>query len=91
MMQIYNDEKKIEMLIQTFTIQRINQRFILTLTTSMSHLSLFFRDIFQIYVQSNISLTKKFFIRSFVELGFEDDAILKIIKSLYEIPEIEIH
>ena len=91
MMQAYNDEEKIEMLTQTFTIQRMNQRFILTLTTSMSHLNLFFRDIFQIYVQSNISLAKIFFIRSSVELGFGDDVILKIIKSLYEVPEIEIH
>ena len=91
MMQVYNDEKKIEMLIQTSTIQRINQRLILTLTTSMSHLSLFFRNIFQVYVQSNISLTKNFFIRSSVELDFENDVILKIIKSLYEIFEAEVH
>ena len=90
-MQTYNDEKKIEMLIQTFTIQRMNQRLILTLTTSMSHLNLFFRDISQVYVQSNISLTKEFFIRSFAELNFEDDAILKIIKSLYEVFEAGIH
>ena len=91
MMQIYNDEKKIEMLIQTFTIQRMSQRLILTLTTNMSHLNLFFRNIFQVYVQSNISLTKEFFIRPFVKLGFEDGVILKIIKSLYEIFEVEIH
>ena len=91
MMQIYNDEKKIEMLIQTFTIQRMNQRFILTLTTNMSHLDLFLRNIFQIYEQSNISLTKEFFIRLFAELSLGDDAILKIIKSFYEIFEIEIH
>ena len=90
-MQVYNDEKKIKMLIQTFTIQRMNQRLILTLTTSMSHLNLFFRDIFQVYVQSNISLTKEFFIRSFVEFGFENDVILKIIKSLYKVSEVEIH
>ena len=57
----------------------------------MSHLNLFFRNIFQIYVQSNISLTKEFFIRLSAELGFEDDAILKIIKSLYKVFEIEIH
>ena len=90
-MQIYNDEKKIEMLIQTFTIQRMSQRFILTLTTNMSHLSLFFRDISQIYVQSNISLTKEFFIRSSAELNFGNDAILKIIKLLYESFEVEIY
>ena len=91
MMQTYNDEKKIEMLTQTFTIQRMSQRLILTLTTSMSHLNLFFRDISQVYVQSNISLTKEFFIRSSAELNFGDGAILKIIKSLYEIFEIEVH
>ena len=91
MMQAYNDEKKIEMLTQTPTIQRMNQRLILTLTANMSHLNLFFRNISQVYVQSNISLTKEFFIRSSAELDFEDGAILKIIKSLYEIPEAEIH
>ena len=90
-MQTYNDKKKIEMLTQTFTIQRMNQRLILTLTTNMSHLSLFFRKFFQIYVQSNISLTREFFIRLSVELDFEDNAILKIIKSLYKVFEIEIH
>ena len=58
---------------------------------NMSHLGLFFRDIFQAYVQSSISLAREFFIRPFAELDFEDDAILKIIKSLYEILEIEIH
>ena len=52
-MQIYNDERKTEMLIQAFTIQRMNQRLILALAASMSHLGLFFRDIFQAYVQSN--------------------------------------
>ena len=91
MMQVYNDEKKIEMLTQTFTIQRMNQRLILTLTTSMSHLNLFLRNISQIYVQSNTSLAREFFIRSSAELDFENDVILKIIKSLYEIPETETH
>ena len=91
MMQAYNDEKKIEMLTQTFTIQRMSQRLILTLTANMSHLNLFFRNISQIYVQSNISLTREFFIRSSAELNFENDVILKIIKSLYEILETEAH
>ena len=91
MMQVYNDEGKIEMLTQAFTIQRMSQRLILTLTASMSHLDLFLRNIFQVYVQSNISLAKEFFIRPPAELGFEDGAILKIIKSLYEILEVGIH
>ena len=49
-MQTYNDQSKTKMLIQTPTIQRINQRFILTLIVNMSHLSLFLKDISQIYV-----------------------------------------
>ena len=89
-MQTYNDQDKAEMLIQTFTIQRMSQRFILTLTVNMSHLSLFFRDIFQVYVQSIISLTRKFFIRSSIELEFED-AIFKVIKFLYGVSEAEAH
>ena len=91
MMQTYNDEKKIEMLTQTSTIQRMNQRLILTLTASMSHLSLFLRNISQAYVQSSISLTREFFIRSSAELDFGDGAILKIIKSFYEVFEVEVH
>ena len=89
--QAYNDDDKAEMLTQTPTIQRMSQRFILTLTVSMSHLDLFLKNIFQIYVQSIISLARQFFIRSFVELGFKDDFILKIIKFLYGVSEAEAH
>ena len=89
-MQTYNDDDKTEMLIQTPTIQRMSQRFILALIASMSHLSLFFRNIFQTYVQSTTSLTKKFFIRPLVELKL-GDAIFKIIKSLYEVSETGVH
>ena len=90
-MQIYNNDDKTKMLTQTPTIQRMNQRLILTLTVNMSHLSLFLRNIFQVYVQSTISLTRQFFIRPSVELGFKDNSILKIIKPLYEIPETKVH
>ena len=89
-MQTYNDQDKAEVLIQTSTIQRMNQRLILTLIVNMSHLNLFLRDISQAYVQSIISLAKKFFIRSFVELEL-GDAIFKIIKFLYGVSEAEIH
>ena len=89
-MQVYNNDDKTKMLTQTFTIQRINQRLILTLTTNMSHLNLFFRDISQVYIQSIISLAKKFFIRPSVKLRF-GNAIFKIIKSLYEISKAETH
>ena len=89
--QIYNDDGKAEVLTQASTIQRMSQRLILTLTASMSHLGLFFRDISQVYVQSTISLARKFFIKSSIELGFREGTILKIIKSLYEVPETEAH
>ena len=90
-MQTYNDDDKAKMLTQAPTIQRMSQRFILTLTASMSHLSLFFRDISQAYVQSTISLAKKFFIRPPIELGFRKSTVLKIIKPLYGIPKAEAH
>ena len=90
-MQIYNDDDKTKMLIQTPTIQRMSQRFILTLIVNMSHLSFFLRDISQVYVQSTISLTRRFFIRSSIELEFRENTILKIIKSFYGISEAETH
>ena len=90
-MQTYNDDGKTKMLIQTPTIQRMSQRLILTLTANMSHLDLFFRDISQVYVQSIISLARKFFIRPPIELEFRKNTILKIIKSLHEVSETEIH
>ena len=89
-MQTYNDQNKAEMLIQTFTIQRMSQRLILALTVNMSHLGFFLRDIFQAYVQSIISLARKFFIRPSVELGF-GNAIFKIIRFLYEDSEAGTH
>ena len=89
-MQAYNDDGKAKVLTQTSTIQRMNQRFILTLTANMSHLNLFFRNISQVYVQSTISLARKFFIRPSIELGF-GDAIFKIIKFLYGVFEAEAH
>ena len=89
-MQAYNDDGKAKMLTQAPTIQRMSQRLILTLTASMSHLNLFFRDISQAYVQSTTSLARKFFIRPPVELGL-GDAILKVIKSFYEVSEAGAH
>ena len=90
-MQTYNDDGKAEVLTQTPTIQRMSQRFILTLAANMSHLNLFLRDISQAYVQSTTSLARKFFIRPPIELGLREGTILKIIKPLYEIPEAGTH
>ena len=69
----------------------MSQRFILALVVNMSHLGLFFKNTFQVYVQSIISLARKFFIRPSIELEFKEGTILKIIKSLYEISEAGTH
>ena len=89
-MQTYNDQDKAKILTQILTIQRMSQRFILTLIVNISHLSFSLKNISPVYVQSIISLTKQFFIRSPIELKFEN-AILKIIKSFYEILEAKTH
>ena len=90
-MQTYNDQGKAEVLTQTSTIQRMSQRFILTLVVNMSHLSFFLRDISQVYVQSIISLARQFFIKPPIELGFGEGTILKIIKFLYGVSKAGIH
>ena len=89
MIQTFNDQKKM-IIIQSFTIQRMNQRLILILIAIIGH-ELYFRNIFQAYVQSIISLIKKFYIRSSIELELKIDHVFKIIKSLYEVFEADIH
>ena len=67
MIQIFNDQEKKMIIFQSFTIQRMNQRLILISTAIIDH-ELYFRNIFQAYVQSIISLIKKFYIRFSIEL-----------------------
>ena len=83
-------EKKKMIMTQSFTIQRINQRLILILTAIIDH-GLYFRNIFQTYVQSVISLTKEFYIRFSIEFDLKLDHVFKMIKSLYKIFEIGVH
>ncbi len=90
--QTYNDYEKTLMLTQAFTIQRMSQRIILVITASSSeNHHLYLRNITQTYTQSESSLNRMFFIRSFADLNLSDDAILRIIKSLYDVSEIETH
>jgi hypothetical protein len=92
MIQIYNDHEKTLMLTQEFIIQRMSQRIILVITASISenhHLCL--RNIIQIYTQSKSFLNRMFFIRSLFNLNLSDDAILKIIKFLYDVSEAKTH
>ncbi len=88
--QTYNDHEKTLMLTQAFIIQRMSQRIILVIAASINH-HLYLRNITQAYTQSKSSLNRMFFIRSSFDLDLFDDAILRIIKSLYDVSEAEAH
>ncbi len=91
MIQTYNDHEKTLMLTQASTIQRMSQRIILVIVASMNDCHLYLRDITQTYTQSKSSLNQMFFIRSSPDLGLSDDAILRVIKSLYDVSEAGAH
>jgi hypothetical protein len=92
--QTYNDHEKTLMLTQASIIQRMSQRIILAIaaSTSENH-HLYLRNITQTYIQSKSSLNRMFFIRSSLDLDIDlfDDAILRIIKSLYDVSEAKAH
>ncbi len=94
MMQAFKNQNKTLMFIQSFIIQRIIQRLILCLIVSLS-MNLYLRNITQTYVQSATSLNRDFYVQSSAELiklmRITDDCILKVIKFLYEVPEIGNH
>jgi hypothetical protein len=92
--QTYNDHEKTLMLTQTSIIQRMSQRIILAIAASISeNHHLYLRNIIQTYTQSKSSFNRMFFIRSLFDLdiNFFNDAILKIIKSLYDVSEAKAH
>ncbi len=96
MMQAFKDHNKTLMLTQSSIIQRISQRLILCLTaTFYFEMDVYLRDITQTYVQSATSLNRDFYVQSLSELiklmRISADCILKVIKSLYEMSEIENH
>jgi hypothetical protein len=94
MIQAYNDHEKTLVLTQASTIQRMSQRIILAIAASISeNHHLYLRDITQAYIQSKSSLNRMFFIRPSLDLGIglSDDAILRVIKSLYDVSEAEAH
>jgi hypothetical protein len=88
--QTYNDHEKTLVLTQAFTIQRMSQRIILVIAASINH-RLYLRNITQTYIQSKSLLNRMFFIRSLFDLNLLDDAILRIIKSLYDVSEAKAH
>jgi hypothetical protein len=94
MIQTYNDHEKTLMLTQAFIIQRMSQRIILVIAVSISeNHHLYLRNITQTYTQSKNSLNRMFFIRSSFDLSIDlsDDAILRIIKSLYDVSKAKAH
>jgi hypothetical protein len=94
-MQTFNDQNKNLMLTQSSIIQRINQRLIMCFIVVFLNMNLYLRNIIQTYVQSITSLNRDFFVRSFVELikhlDIASNSILKMIKSLYDVFEIDNH
>ncbi len=92
MIQTYNDHEKTLMLTQALIIQRMSQRIILVIAASTNH-HLYLRNITQTYTQSKSSLNRMFFIRSSLDLDIDlsDDAILRVIKSLYDVSEAKAH
>jgi hypothetical protein len=92
--QTYNDHEKTLVLTQALIIQRMSQRIILAVTASISKKHhLYLRDITQTYTQSKSSLNRMFSIRSSfdLEIDFSDDAILKVIKPVYDVSEAKAH
>jgi hypothetical protein len=92
MIQTYNDHEKTLMLTQASIIQRMSQRIILVIaaSTSENH-HLYLKDITQIYTQSKSLLNRMFFIRSPPDLNLSNDAILRIIKPLYDVSKAKAH
>jgi hypothetical protein len=90
--QAYNDHEKTLVLTQAPTIQRMSQRIILAIAACISeNHHLYLRDITQAYTQSKSPLNRMFFIRPPPDLNLPDDAILRVIKPLYGVPEAGAH
>jgi hypothetical protein len=68
----------------------MSQRIIFAIAASINH-HLYLRNITQIYIQSKSLLNRMFFIESLFDLNLSDNAILRIIKSLYDVSEAKAH
>jgi len=93
--QAYNDKEKEIVLTQSPTIQRVSQRLILCLAAMLPY-SLYLRDISQAYVQSTTKLNRPFYVRPPEELSNilginSQNAVLKVVKPLYGVPEAGNH
>ena len=89
--QTFNDSKKQKILTQAPIIQRTNQRLIIALSLIIPQLSLYLRNITQTYTQSRSELNRDVFIFALTEMRLSSRTILRVILSLYEIVESNIH
>lgn len=90
--QAYNDTGKRQVLTQSPTIQRINQRIILCIVPiKHRRVHLYLRDITQAYTQSLTRLNRHIYIRAPPELarllGVPVETIVRVLQPLYGIPE----
>ncbi|OXV09105.1 hypothetical protein Egran_03132, partial [Elaphomyces granulatus] len=90
--QAYNDDGKREILTQSPTIQRVSQRIVLCIAAS-TEFDLYLRDVSQAYVQSKTNLNRDVFAKPPKEIAdtFPPNAIMRIEKPLYGIPEAGTH
>ena len=92
--QSYQNEKKVTILTQSSTIQRVSQRLIVALISALVlEMNLWLRDINQTYTQSIIKLNKTILahLSKEIEHLYLENIIMRIIKSLYEVVEIDTH
>jgi hypothetical protein len=95
MIQAFNNQNKIRVLTQSSIIQRISQRLIICLATSLYQMKLYLRNITQAYVQSRFNLNRDFYVQSSSELiklmYISSECLLKVIKSQYKVSEANNH
>ena len=93
--QAYNDSIKHFVLTQSPTIQRVSQRLILCFAAIIFSTKLYLRNVIQTYVQFNTRLNRDFYIKAPYELAsmlrVENGSIIKIMKPLYGVSEVENH
>ena len=97
MIQIYHDFNKNFVLTQFSTIQRMNQRLIICMIVILQNedIKFYLRNIIQTYMQSISNLNRDFFIKFSIELinllNVSFDYVFQIMKSLYDVFEIDNH
>ncbi|KAI1000167.1 hypothetical protein K3495_g8030 [Podosphaera aphanis] len=89
--QAYNDNLKKILLTQSPTIQRSSQRLALSWFGALPDVNIYLRDISKAYTQSKSILARDYFIRAPEEMGLPSNIVLKVVLSLYGIPEAGTH